>query len=156
MYLRSALTQCQRLTGSNSFTVSDELSIGLINNNPSYDFNPTINIYFGNDPLSNPYLENPIISKFYDANLMIDTFKNQNFPLFLSLNVQCLHSKFDQLNSFINQLSTAGLTIDAIAIQEIWQLPDPSIVQLSGFTLFYKLRSLTRGGARWILHQGLP
>ena len=67
-------------------------------------------------------------------------------PIFLSLNAQSLQSKYEKLCAFILELCNNDILIDAIAIQETWQLPYPDLMQIPGYTLHYKTRVFSRGG----------
>ena len=62
--------------------------------------------------------------------------KKNNFTI-LSLNIQSLNSKFDQLKILISVLEECGCKIGAICIQETWlsDTDDTSIFQLDGYAL---------------------
>jgi hypothetical protein len=55
-------------------------------------------------------------------------------------------SKFDQLKEFVLNLSQKNVKIVAIALQEIWSVPYPDLVNIPGFKFVYKLRTSGRGG----------
>jgi hypothetical protein len=55
-------------------------------------------------------------------------------------------SKFDLFKDFVNTILSKGYNIYAIAIQEIWDIPQPSLVEIPGFKFIYKCRISTRGG----------
>ena len=76
---------------------------------------------------------------------MIQKFKNSQIPLYLSIDVQSLASKHEKLCSFINDLQQNQVLIDVIAVQETWQIINPTTVQIPGFNLFYKTRAFSRG-----------
>jgi hypothetical protein len=68
-------------------------------------------------------------------------------PLFLSINIQSLLSKHEQLQEFISELSNSNLVVDVIAVQEIWDIRYPELVNIPGFKpLIYKARRNMRGG----------
>ncbi len=74
-------------------------------------------------------------------------FKNTNLPLLLSLNVQCLQSKFDSFKNFILNLLNNNVPIDVIALQEVWKINLPEQLTIPGFhPLEYTQRENTRGG----------
>jgi len=125
---------------------SEGEELGQINANPNFDLTNVFNDYFLNDPETNPYAELTIDSIFYDNASFTDKFKNSQMPIFLSLNAQSLQSKHEKLCAFILELCNNDILIDAIAIQETWQLPYPDLVQIPGFTLHYKTRVFSRGG----------
>jgi len=120
--------------------------LGQINANPNFDLTNIFNDYFLNDPETNPYSELTIDSVFYDNASFTDKFKNSQMPIFLSLNAQSLQSKYEKLCAFILELCNNDILIDAIAIQETWQLPYPDLMQIPGYTLHYKTRVFSRGG----------
>jgi hypothetical protein len=46
----------------------------------------------------------------------------------------------------MNKMVSKGVNIIAIALQEIWQVPYPELVQLPNFNFFHKTRTESRGG----------
>ena len=120
--------------------------LGSIESNPTLDFRHFNNIYHAEDPLSNPYTEIDLESKFYDLSSLCAKFKNSQNPLIFSLNVQSLPSKHEKLSTFINELVKNGLQIYAIAVQEIWQIPHLDSVIIPGFKFVHKTRTEARGG----------
>jgi hypothetical protein len=60
-------------------------------------------------------------------------------------------SKYDELKSFIVELSSKKIQIDAIAVQEVWEVRQPEILSIPGFQNFvYKTRTNMRGGGSWL------
>ena len=55
-------------------------------------------------------------------------------------------SKIDDLSSFILQLVNNNIDIKIVALQEIWSLPHPELVNIPGFKLLFKARKNTQGG----------
>jgi hypothetical protein len=53
-----------------------------------------------------------ITSRYYDINSFISRFKNSKNPIILSLNIQSLHSKYNELKSFINELANHNVKVD--------------------------------------------
>ena len=98
-------------------------------------------------PPINQFNDVKISSQFHDFNSLTHNFKNSNKPLFISLNIQSLNSKFEKLSLLIKSLSNKGVTIDIIALQETWQIKDVNLFSLPGYQpLVYKNRSKGRGG----------
>ena len=64
----------------------------------------------------------------------------------MSLNVQSLPSKHEKLCTFIHELLKNDVTIDVIAVQEIWQIQNSNTIQIPGFNFFHKARAFSRGG----------
>ena len=47
---------------------------------------------------------------------------NNKIPLFLSLNIQSLQSKFFELSTFANILQNRQILFDIIGLQEVWSI----------------------------------
>jgi exonuclease III len=71
----------------------------------------------------------------------------KNEQLFLSLNVQSLPAKFNELDEFISYLKNNGCEPDFICLQETWKIFDQSLFTTEGYNLEIKSRSTnTQGG----------
>ena len=70
-----------------------------------------------------------------DKQNFISTFCNTNTPIILSLNIQSLNSKFNNLETFLLELENNDIFILAVAMQEIWQVPHPEFVKINGYNL---------------------
>jgi hypothetical protein len=55
-------------------------------------------------------------------------------------------SKFDNLKEFVLSLIHNNVKVAAIALQEIWSISYPDLVNIPGFKFVYKLRASGRGG----------
>jgi hypothetical protein len=67
--------------------------------------------------------------------------------VFLSINIQSLYSKHEKLVQFLDELNSSNITVDAIAVQEIWDVRYPDLVNIPGFKpLIFKARRNMRGG----------
>ena len=55
-------------------------------------------------------------------------------------------SKHQELCNFLDSVFELGIRIDVIALQEIWAIPQVSLINIPGFTFVSKTRELTRGG----------
>ena len=64
----------------------------------------------------------------------------------MSLNIQSLQSKYQKLINLLNHFSSKGVNIDVIALQEVWQIPFPDLLQIPGYNLFFKTRKKIKGG----------
>jgi hypothetical protein len=72
--------------------------------------------------------------------------KEGNAPIFLSINIQSLNSKYEELRQIILELEIKNIPIDIIAIQETWEIQMPDSLILPGFqTIVYKNRANMRG-----------
>jgi hypothetical protein len=118
-----------------------------LNANICYDLTNKLDLFFGTDDETNPYIANPLNSKFYDfLNTFSRSFHGDDKFLFLSLNIRNLMCNFDKFSSFISHLATKGVNIYAIALQEVWSVPYPELVAIDGFNLTLKYRKNSWGG----------
>jgi Reverse transcriptase (RNA-dependent DNA polymerase) len=117
-----------------------------LNNNLNYDLVNLSPYIFENDDSPNPSTDVNIDSKFYDDDSFVRKFAGCSGPIFLSINIQCLMSKIENLKNFIINLTNRNLPIVVIAIQEVWSLQHAELVNIPGFNFVYKLRSIGRGG----------
>ena len=118
----------------------------MLNNTNDYNLTNTLNIYLGNDPETNPYLNNDKTLGYCSINHLVQNLKNPNDPLFLSINIQSLNSKYEKLIEFINELTRLKLNIVSIALQEVWAVPYPDFLKIPHFELILKQRDRGRGG----------
>jgi hypothetical protein len=95
-----------------------------------------------------PYIGITLSSKFYDINTLHSEPLLTNKSIYLSINIQSLYSKFEQLSYEITELENKGVKIDIIALQEeIWDVRYPENLSLNGFKpLIFKKRQGMRGG----------
>jgi hypothetical protein len=96
---------------------------------------------------TDPIINSNVISSLYDMHTFCDKFSNSKQPIILSLNIQSLNAKYNNLCDLINQLSTKNVTIDIIALQETWQIKYCNLVCILGYQqLCFKNRRAGRGG----------
>ena len=106
------------------------------------------------DLLNNFFQEDENIQQFFNTNLSSTYFDPKSFngafngnkdPLFISLNIQSLNSKYNELKILLNELNSCN--IDLIVMQETWAVPFPNLVDLPGFqTVVVRNRQNMRGG----------
>ncbi|MFO0002061.1 MAG: endonuclease/exonuclease/phosphatase family protein, partial [bacterium] len=95
----------------------------------------------------NPYYAMQISSKFYDIESLASAEFIKNRPIFLSINIQSLQSKFEQLRSELDECVSKNISIDVIALQEIWDVSHPELFVIPGYKpLICKKRLGMRGG----------
>ena len=94
----------------------------------------------------NPYNEYKINSSYYDNETFTGKVSNSKQPLFLSVNVQSLYSKHENIKTFLSCLKNHNVDVDIVALQETWRLPYLEIVQVPGFKFIHKHRESNRGG----------
>ncbi len=117
-----------------------------LNSNPLLDIAGAVNFVLGDDNESNPYINSKLNTCYHDEYSFIQNFSGVNKNIFLSINIRSLMSNFNQFSSFIVRLIDKGINVIAIALQEIWAIPYPDLVQIPDFNLILKARSNTRGG----------
>ena len=120
-------------------------SLDELNLDPTLDYTNSLNSLLNNDN-DNPYNLYNIHSKYYDNPAFLNSFRNSKNNLFLSLNIQSLHSKHSSFKSYIMENVSSGVPISLIALQEIWNLIDPNTISLPNFNFVYKKRNKFRGG----------
>jgi hypothetical protein len=121
-------------------------SLTRLNENNMYDLKTSAEFLFENDDWPNPYLQLNINSNFFDPDSIVEKFSNSTKPLFISLNIQSLQSKYESLRKFVLNLVNKKVQIMAIALQEIWSVQYPDFFIIPGFSFVYKSRDKGRGG----------
>ena len=66
-------------------------------------------------------------------NQLIEKLKNHCNPFVLSVNIQSLSSKFNDLKSLISSLLISNCAPDVICLQEIWRIPGSEFFNLDGY-----------------------
>ena len=88
-------------------------------------------------------------SHYVDMSEIQSIFQNsQNEFLILTLNIQSVNAKFDNLFPVIDNLSSQGLYFGAICLQETWTSSDSdlSLLQLPGYQLIHQGSKCTKHG----------
>jgi len=122
--------------------------LAALNSDRNLDFLHHYNNFYGVDMNNgDPYENCTIASEYYDMNSLCNVEALTKNSIFLSVNIQSLQSKFEQLKQQIIELRSKGLIIDAIALQEVWEVKYPEQHFIPGFQkLVCKTRSGMRGG----------
>ncbi len=83
--------------------------------------------------------------------------QNKKSAVYLSLNVQSLLSKHEQLSLEIAELECKNVTSDAIALQETWDVKYTDLVPLKGFNplIFKRRRDMRGGGVGFYIRNGI-
>ena len=92
-------------------------------------------------------------SQYVDISEIQSIFKNsQNEFLILTLNIQSVNAKFDNLFPVIANLASQGLYFGAICLQETWTSSDSdlSLLQLPGYQLIHQGSKCTKHGGLMI------
>jgi len=118
-----------------------------ININPDLDFLQQFSNSFDNLQFDNPYLTVKIDGKFHEIEELLRIDNILESPVYLSINVQSLNSKFECLNSFIADLVSKKINVEVIAIQECWNIEYAELLQIPGYHPFiFHQREGMRGG----------
>ena len=120
-------------------------ALDLLNSKNDYDIKNVLTDFFGDDNDENSFLSDSPINLYYDSDSFTSTFSH-NSNIFLSLNVCSLMSKHQNLNDAIQSFIRKNVSIKIMAIQETWDIPYPELVNIKGFKLILKTRSIIRGG----------
>ena len=131
--------------GFATLTTENTGSLQFLNSCSRYDLSDKLKLFFGDDNEENVFLDDMPNRKYFDMESFIKNCKQLNC-IFLSLNVCSLMSKFDELSSLIIRLSTSNVNIKIIALQEIWNIPYPELVNIPNFKFAHKVRNVSKGG----------
>ena len=93
-------------------------------------------------------IKNFCSSQYIDLSDLSSILKNDDDFAILTLNVQSINAKFDNLFAIINNLSNSGHFFGAICLQETWLTgnADLSLLQIPGYKLIHQGRKCTRHG----------
>jgi len=118
-----------------------------LNCNPDLDFLHVFNNSLDNNAdFDNPYLTIQIDGKFHETSSILQIQNILDCPVYISLNVQSLNSKFESLCHFIKDLLVQNVKIEIIAIQECWKIEFPELLVIPGYHPFiFKQREGMRG-----------
>jgi hypothetical protein len=120
--------------------------LGILNTNVNLDFKTSLYNVPYIDPDTDPVLTNNINSLFYDADSFINKFSNVKSPVIISINVQSLNAKHDNLKQLLVRMSKKNVQVDVVVLQETWNVKHCNLLTIPGFNLCYKNRNIGRGG----------
>ncbi len=128
------------------------VGVSRINGDPNFNFLSKFTEEIDEDNLFNnhnnfsPYNEATFDSRYIDIHQLPDVI-NKNNLLICTINIQSLPAKFNELCEWLVTLATYHTTPDIICLQEIWQIPDPSLFSLPNYhPLIFESRSSSHGG----------
>jgi len=122
------------------------VAIDSINKMKKYNLLEELNLFFDNDNIPDPYDQSVINCKYYDEDSFLQNYKNTKNPIYMSLNIQSLNSKYTNLKNLLTNLLNEKLPIKILALQEIWQVPYLSDVKIPGFNFIQLSRKKSKGG----------
>ncbi len=118
-----------------------------LNGRIDLDFIHSFNNLLLDEQEDNPFVNVEINGKFHDFESFIADPIIISSPVFISINVQSLNSKHTNLNDLVCELINRGVSIEVIALQEIWSISNPESLDIMGFhPLIFKQRVGMRGG----------
>jgi hypothetical protein len=132
--------------------------VDILNNRAELDFFTSYNQLYRDNVLNDdPYFGIEMKSHFHDIDSLSNLCRTQNGPIFLGLNVQSLQSKHENLCAELNELLKNNITVDVIALQEIWDIRYPELVAIDGFKplIFKKRRGMRGGGVGFFVKNSL-
>ena len=122
-------------------------SLQLLNDRIDLDFIHLFNNLLLDEQEDNPYINVEINGKFYDTESFVNDPIIRTSPVFISINVQSLNSKHANLSDLVCDLINRGVNIEIIALQEVWSIENPQLLDILGFhPLIFKQRAGMRGG----------
>jgi hypothetical protein len=99
------------------------------------------------DNQDSPYLSSKFSTTYMDSLSFSTKFSCSSKISFLTLNIQSLPAKYNELCELITLLSSKNCAPSAICLQEIWNVNDPNQFPLPGYQpLIYNSRTLSQGG----------
>jgi hypothetical protein len=99
----------------------------------------------------NQFFSTELNSNYHDIHSFCAKFAKSKNPIFISLNIQSLPSKYSELKFFMDDLISKNVEIDLIILQETCAINFPDLLELPGFQrVIYRNRPDMRGGG-WLL-----
>ena len=128
--------------------MDDNIYLGNLNSKNDLDNSKFLNQFIIDDEnyfnIFNGILLN---SKYFDIKSFSVKCRSENKPVVISLNIQSLQSKLNDLIAFLSNLNSKNIIIDVIALQETWAVPYPEAFSIPGYQkIVLNCREMTRGG----------
>ena len=131
--------------------MDDDIYLGVLNSKNDLDNNLFLNQFIIDDE-NDLNIFNGILlsSKYFNLKSFSAKCKSENKPVVISLNIQSLQSKFNDLVAFISNLNSKNIFIDVIALQETWAVPYPEAVSSPGYQKLYLTAGKLAGVGVWV------
>ena len=86
-------------------------------------------------------------SSYYDADQSVELTEGcrHNFSI-LTLNIEYINAKFDELTIYIEELSKINFKFSVICLQETWLSVDLSIFQIAGYDCISQGKACSKNG----------
>jgi Endonuclease/Exonuclease/phosphatase family len=146
-------------SGRHAMAGTNEFSIGNLLSDPKFNFINNISAkskddIYGNhlsfldaEDLDFPYNSNSFSCNYIDVDQLPEYICPINNIVIMSINVQSLASKFDELYDFLQLCSQKNTLPDIILLQETWSIVDGNLFNIKGYhPLILKCRSRGQGG----------
>ncbi len=104
-----------------------------------------------------PYGDSSISCNYYsEEEFITDHSKNKGFSC-LSLNIQSLSSKFQELNELVEGFGQNSYCFDVLILQELWRINDSDVLSIDGYQdIIFKSRTSAQGrGVGFNIKQGI-
>jgi|GEM_PF-5382706 len=103
--------------------------------NPNFDYvHQFTKLFIDDDDINDsPYGDCILSCDYFDEEQFINKFKHSDKLILMSINVQSLHAKFNELSEFILSLEQSNCNPCVIALQELWKVTDPDVFKLKGY-----------------------
>ena len=136
-------------------TARTDFSLNNLTSNPCFDV--VNNICEENDisDSENFVSDSPYQTSNFYCSYVDPLVYKQNIGIFsiMTLNIQCLTTKFGEFKELISILVNNKCAPDIICLQELWQFPKMAVFSLPGYSpLIYKLRGGGVRGGCWVFH----
>jgi len=104
-----------------------------------------------------PYFGVTVNSSYHDVNSLSALCTRYKSPIYLSINIQSLMSKHENLTIELAELEKNNVCVDAIAIQETWDIKYSDLVSINGFcpVIFKRRRGMRGGGVGFYVRNGI-
>ena len=122
-----------------------------LNSDPALYARNSLNNLIHEDEVIGQFFSTSVDSHYFDLNSFKTSFSQTKSPIYLSLNIQSLQSKFADLKHLVSEFLNDEVCIDLIILQETWNINFPELLVLPDYQkLVYKNRSGMRGGGWYI------
>ena len=121
--------------------MNDDAQLGVLNNRPGLASKNFLNQFIIDDENNFNIFNNiQISSTYFNNETFVAKCRSQNEPIIISLNIQSLRIKFNELVAFITCLSSKNMYIDVIALTRTAGSPVSRLPEYS-----YKSQKITPG-----------
>ena len=119
-----------------------------LNTDPSLNAKNLLNDFLSDDENISQFFISKLNSEYLDLEAFKNKFAGVSHPIFLSVNIQSLNSKFPELKQLILDLQNCNVQIDVILLQETWHITYPEFFSIPNFQkiIFRNIKNMRGGG----------